>query len=50
MQNASSVAIPAVIGYNYMNARLSRTLDRMDAFRADFANALRRSSASQPVA
>ena len=36
-------AIPAVIGYNYMNARLARTLDRMDAFRVDFGNALRRS-------
>jgi biopolymer transport protein TolQ len=36
-------AIPAVIAFNYMNARLGRTLDRMDAFRVDFSNALRRS-------
>jgi biopolymer transport protein TolQ len=36
-------AIPAVIGYNYINARAGRTLDRLDAFRIDFANALRRS-------
>jgi biopolymer transport protein TolQ len=36
-------AIPAVIGYNYMNARMGRTMDRMDAFRIDFANTLRRS-------
>jgi biopolymer transport protein TolQ len=36
-------AIPAVIGYNYINARTGRTLDRLDAFRIDFANALRRS-------
>jgi biopolymer transport protein TolQ len=35
-------AIPAVIGYNYINARTSRTLDRLDAFRVEFSNTLRR--------
>lgn len=36
-------AIPAVIGYNYTSARLSHSLDRLEAFRGDFSNALRRS-------
>lgn len=35
-------AIPAVIGYNYMSARLERLLERLDAFRAEFAESLRR--------
>ncbi len=38
-------AIPAVIGYNYMSARMGRALDRLSAFRTDFSNALRRSGA-----
>jgi biopolymer transport protein TolQ len=37
-------AIPAVIGFNYMNARLDRLLERLDAFRAEFADSLRRSA------
>ncbi|MFQ5697952.1 MAG: protein TolQ [Myxococcota bacterium] len=41
-------AIPAVIGYNYASARVSRSLDRLEAFRGDFSNALRRSGA-QPA-
>jgi biopolymer transport protein TolQ len=36
-------AIPAVVGFNYINARAGRTLDRLDAFRVEFSNALRRS-------
>jgi biopolymer transport protein TolQ len=37
-------AIPAVIGYNYMSARLERLLERLEAFRSEFADSLRRSS------
>ncbi len=35
-------AIPAVIGYNYSNARLGRLQERTRAFRAQFVESLRR--------
>jgi biopolymer transport protein TolQ len=39
-------AIPAVIAYNYCSARHVKLLERLDAFVADYANLLRRSSSS----
>jgi biopolymer transport protein TolQ len=38
-------AIPAVIGYNYQGARLNRLLDRLDDFRVEYADSLRRALA-----
>ncbi|MFQ5514662.1 MAG: MotA/TolQ/ExbB proton channel family protein [Myxococcota bacterium] len=39
-------AIPAVIAYNYSNARLARLIERLDAFRAELESLLRRRAAS----
>jgi biopolymer transport protein TolQ len=39
-------AIPAVIAYNYCSARHVKLLERLDAFVADYASLLRRSSSS----
>jgi len=39
-------AIPAVIAYNYCSARHVKLLERLDAFVADYAHLLRRSSSS----
>ena len=35
-------AIPAVIAYNYQGARLNRMLDRLDDFRIEYSDSLRR--------
>ena len=39
-----AAAIPAVIAFNYSNARLSRLVERLDAFRAELEQLLRRRS------
>jgi biopolymer transport protein TolQ len=39
-------AIPAVIAYNYCSARQVKLVERLDAFVADYAGLLRRSSSS----
>ena len=38
-------AIPAVIAFNYSNARLARLVERLDAFRAELEELLRRQGA-----
>ena len=38
-------AIPAVIAYNYQGARLNRLLDRLEDFRLEYADSLRRAVA-----
>jgi biopolymer transport protein TolQ len=35
-------AIPAVIAYNYIGARVGRMVERLEAFRSEFAQSLRR--------
>ncbi len=39
-------AIPAVIAYNYMSARVGRLVERLAAFRGEYADSLRRLTAS----
>lgn len=38
-------AIPAVIAYNYIGARVGRMVERLEAFRSEFAQSLRRLTA-----
>jgi biopolymer transport protein TolQ len=39
-------AIPAVVAFNYLSARISRLVDSLETFRADFEQELRRSTTS----
>jgi biopolymer transport protein TolQ len=39
-------AIPAVIAFNYLDARIARLVERLETFRADFEQELRRSAVS----
>ncbi len=39
-------AIPAVVAFNYLSARIARLVERLEAFRADFEQELRRSVTS----
>jgi len=39
-------AIPAVIAFNYLSARIARLVERLEAFRADFEQELRRTGVS----
>ena len=37
-------AIPAVIAYNYQGARLNRLFERLDDFRQEYSDSLRRTA------